>query len=326
MVTALACASHNAATDLPGRFRLEVARILEAVTDEPLLGAPMTTVTTNSSASFRRLTVRRSQRVLVSLTVAAMLVVITTADHLSGPYLDFSMFYLIPVAVTAWYSSRTTAIAVGAFAATVGAIAIGTVPDALPPAILAANAASRVAIFVFSAFLINAERETRARVALLSTTDPLTGLLNRRAFMEIGTDRLRVAARRCEPVTLVYADLDDLKSRNDRFGHEAGDRMIIDYANTISAVLRSSDLSTRIGGDEFCLLLTATDEAGAVELLTRLESASERLETGPIRASLGAVSTVPGPDCDLSTLIGDADALMYAAKTAGRGRHRTVTR
>ena len=90
----------------------------------------------------------------------------------------------------------------------------------------------------------------------LSTTDPLTGLLNRRAFYDLAAQSAcEQSSGGDEPLSLVYADLDDLKVRNDRAGHEAGDALLLTFADCLRTTFRDSDLLARMGGDEFCCLL-----------------------------------------------------------------------
>ncbi len=255
----------------------------------------------------------------------ALAVVITTADYLTNPYLAFATFYLIPVAMIAWYAPRVRALAF-AVAVTIASVVVRLLnPGVVDPEIEVANGVLRLVLFVFAVLLIEAERTARERVAKLSTTDPLTGTLNRRAFTDLSRDRLLQAARRGAPVTLVYFDLDDLKSRNDQFGHDAGDQMITTFADALSVAFRSTDLVTRIGGDEFCCLLTDTDEDEANVVLSRFESVVAQIGTMPMSVSTGAVSIVPTAETSITDLIREADMLMYRAKLAGKGQHRTAT-
>ena len=252
-------------------------------------------------------------------------VVITIADYLTDPYLAFATFYLIPVAIMAWFAPRSRALAFGVLVSLASVMVRSLKPGAVSRVIEMANGVLRLVLFVFAVLLIEAERSARTRVAKLSTTDPLTGTLNRRAFAELGRDRLLEAARRGAPVTLVYFDLDDLKSRNDRFGHDAGDHMITAFADTMRHTFRAIDLVTRIGGDEFCCLLTDTDEDEAKAALTRFGAVVSQTGPVPMSASMGAVTIVPTAETKITDLIHEADVLMYQAKLSGRGQCRTRT-
>jgi diguanylate cyclase (GGDEF)-like protein len=148
--------------------------------------------------------------------------------------------------------------------------------------------------------------------------DPLTSVKNRRAFLR---ELKRIAAfgqRYDVPASLVYFDLDDLKSLNDRFGHAAGDTALKAVADRLCGNIRESDVVGRMGGDEFAVLLVQADHATAQakgEILARLVEA-EPIQTGawlaPIRVSWGVRQIDPGADAE--ALIADADIAMFAMK------------
>jgi diguanylate cyclase (GGDEF)-like protein len=268
---------------------------------------------------------RRVHRGFAELSAVALAVVVTVADYFTDPYLAFSTFYLIPVAIMAWYSTRVRALGFCVVVTTAGIVARALDPGAVTLVVIVSNGLLRVVMFVFVVLLVEAERIARDRIARLSTIDPLTGMLNRRAFMAHGSERLAQAARRGSEVTLVYTDLDDLKSRNDAFGHESGDRMITDFVAAMTATFRETDLVTRIGGDEFCCLLVDTGEREANIVLDRFETIMARIGPDRVRASMGAVTTVATAATSLDDLVRAADALMYEAKLAGKGQRRTAT-
>ena len=158
-----------------------------------------------------------------------------------------------------------------------------------------------------------------------AVTDELTGLANRRRFMEVLELELKRSDRFKSPLALVLADLDDFKLVNDRFGHQTGDEVLRGLSRVFRASLRDVDLPARLGGEEFAVLLPETDELGAEGLAERLrtELALLRLE-GPgaeplrVTASFGvAVYPQAASGDDLLIL---ADAALYAAKAAGKNR------
>ncbi len=153
----------------------------------------------------------------------------------------------------------------------------------------------------------------------LATTDGLTGLSNRRAFLLVGQQVLKVAERMRTPVTLVFADLDDLKQINDRLGHAEGDRALSDAARLLAGTFRGSDVVARIGGDEFCVMFTATSGLDASKAMTRLQAAFEEHNANagrPYRLSLslGYVDFDPAAPSTLEELMERADRIMYANK------------
>ena len=163
------------------------------------------------------------------------------------------------------------------------------------------------------------EQRTKAQ------TDPLTGALNRRAFMARG-ERL-VARHRYEgaPLSLLFLDLDHFKSLNDRFGHAGGDDVLTCFVGLVNSCIRPTDFLFRIGGEEFCCLLPHTSTEHAHRIAERIrhqvETASVIVAGMPVKATVSigiASSEVSGHDLD--TLIRRADSAVYAAKRAGRNR------
>jgi len=150
--------------------------------------------------------------------------------------------------------------------------------------------------------------------------DPLTSVKNRPAFLR-ELKRIAAYAQRYEaPASLVYFDLDDLKSVNDRLGHAAGDAALKAVADRLTGHVRESDVVGRMGGDEFAVLLVQADYAMALakgEMLARLVEA-EPIQAGawlaPIRISWGARQI--DPKADPEALIADADVAMFAMKRA----------
>ena len=154
------------------------------------------------------------------------------------------------------------------------------------------------------------------RLHRLATSDPLTGLLNREGLRREGARALSTAQRTGAGLTVVAADLDGFKLVNDRDGHEAGDRLLVELADAWSAALRPGDLLARVGGDEFVLLLPGADEPAAHLVMSRVRAAS------PAAWSYGlAVHT---GEATLSLLLREADRDLYAAKAQRAGRAPTV--
>ena len=156
-------------------------------------------------------------------------------------------------------------------------------------------------------------------------TDPLTGALNRRAFMLRGERLLQRHAHEKAQLCLVFLDIDQFKAFNDRFGHSGGDDVLVSFVELVNACIRPTDFLFRIGGEEFCCLLpyTTTDQAYRVAERIRFQFEQTMMEvSGTVvraTASLGIAST-DAFGYDLETLMRRADMAVYAAKRAGRNR------
>jgi two-component system cell cycle response regulator len=159
---------------------------------------------------------------------------------------------------------------------------------------------------------------------LLATIDPLTGLRNRRAFVELGRVEINRSQRYVLPLSLVVIDVDHFKTINDRHGHAAGDRVLAALGTLLHRQLRTPDLPARWGGEEFVVALPNTDGAGGKVVAERLRRAVEALaieqDGTPIAvsASFGVASFRPGES--LESLVDRADRAMYTAKFNGRNR------
>jgi diguanylate cyclase (GGDEF)-like protein len=159
----------------------------------------------------------------------------------------------------------------------------------------------------------------------LALTDPLTGLFNRRAFLDSARRELGVARRHGREVALMIIDLDHFKAVNDRYGHRAGDVVLKKFVDTFNKMIRAGDTFSRYGGEEFVVLAPQSTQEGAIGLANRMLSALRAqtisFEGGETRitASIG-VTMVDEGDKDLDAALKRADEALYAAKGAGRDR------
>ncbi len=164
------------------------------------------------------------------------------------------------------------------------------------------------------------------RLAELSRTDELTGLLNRRAFTDDITSAMARARRVSQPAALLYVDLDNFKLLNDMHGHDAGDNALREVAAVLTRAVRPYDIAARIGGDEFALWLEDIEPAAAARRARRLLGDLRRwamLQPGtsrPLGASIGVAVFDPKAEEPAAAFIDRADRAMYRAKQAGRNR------
>lgn len=172
---------------------------------------------------------------------------------------------------------------------------------------------------------ITARNELEHKLRELSETDSMTGLLNRRRFMEEMEKQYGQFLRHATPTSLLLFDIDDFKAINDEYGHPCGDQVIMGIAEMCRAELRTVDYAARLGGDEFVVLFPHTSLDQALLVAERLR---ERVATGRLcQASLqGQVTISAGlsefmpTDHTVGTLISRVDKLLYRAKHGGRNR------
>ncbi|MEQ8701193.1 MAG: sensor domain-containing diguanylate cyclase, partial [Bauldia litoralis] len=171
--------------------------------------------------------------------------------------------------------------------------------------------------------------ELRQELEEQATTDPLTGLMNRRRFFEACRSELYRGTRFARPVALAIFDLDHFKRVNDTHGHHVGDLCLKAFVGAIQANIRQTDALARFGGEEFTLLMPETDLEAAELLCDRLREAVGRTTittpTGPIQITVSVGVTVCGrTENTIDPALSRADNALYAAKNQGRDRVRSL--
>jgi diguanylate cyclase (GGDEF)-like protein len=177
---------------------------------------------------------------------------------------------------------------------------------------------------VTGALLTRAVDQARREVEKLAITDPLTGLYNRRHLSERIRDEFVRMRRHPRSLSLALVDLDGFKQVNDRFGHEAGDRVLVTVAQRLRTGLREVDIVARFGGDEFVVLLPETSAAQACLVAGRIQQALSGQpidEHGIVDATFGVATTDDdGSKIDQDELLRRADHALLCGKRAGKGR------
>ena len=171
---------------------------------------------------------------------------------------------------------------------------------------------------------VSGRTETEGRLRHAALHDPLTRLPNRTLFADRLNQTLQSQGRGIGGTAVLFLDIDDFKGINDRFGHEAGDQLMVALAGRLRAPLRAGDTPARLGGDEFAILLAQTDESGAVDVAKRILAAFDPPfavggELVNVEVSIG-VAMSSGLDDTGSELLRRADMAMYAVKASDGSR------
>jgi diguanylate cyclase (GGDEF)-like protein len=258
-----------------------------------------------------------------------LIVLVAVADYVTAIELRFYIFYWPSIVMISWYAGRRWGFLAAALSAAGSALANGAEWLAVTKFVLCWNIGVNVASFALLAYMTSKLRVLVDWERDVARTDFVTGLPNTRAFYEALGVELSRSRRTRTSLTLAYLDIDDFKQLNDRFGHDAGDRALREIAQTIRGDLRDPDFVARLGGDEFAILLPGTDEDEAVLIIQRLQrtTISRAVDAGwEISFSIGLVSCA-GAGAIAEELVGQADSLMYEAKSAGKStiRHRLLT-
>jgi len=171
----------------------------------------------------------------------------------------------------------------------------------------------------------NQIEDNNCKLKQLASEDPLTGLFNPRMCTAIGEQLLKLAIRDGKPLSVIYMDLDHFKNINDTYGHQSGDQVLVHIAQVLNSFLRESDISARLGGEEFCAILPETDSQAAIELAEnmrqRIEQTIEHIGDVELHvtASFGVAQMLP-TDQSLADIQNRADQALYTAKKMGRNR------
>ena len=276
-------------------------------------------------------------RTTVATLIVAAIALVGLLDYVTGPWLSFALFYLVPVLAAAWFLGRGPALLAGMTAGIAWFEAEAWGHRGEPTRDLMWNSMSRLVMLIGMAAMVVRIREDRkrlkdvnARLAELLTgaeklarTDPLTGLPNRRAFLERLGDEMARARRSHSPVCIAYLDVDNFKHLNDRRGHAEGDQFLRQIAHAIRETVRAGDVAARLGGDEFAVLF-ADARREAVEplahrLLARVQKLGEPHAGMDLGASVGMAWFDKAPEGP-EQILQRADRAMYEAKSAGKHR------
>lgn len=259
----------------------------------------------------------------IGLGSLLVIVAIGLVDYFITANLGMSIFYVLPIASLTWYvQSRLGYLAGIASAFLWGLAEARRFPEGFHPFLMGWNTLVRLSFFILIVFLLVELKSAYQQERRLAQTDPLTALLNRRAFTEILEREIQRSQRYGFAFTLAYLDIDNFKQVNDRLGHAEGDRLLQKVADILTQGYRAGDYHARLGGDEFAILLAQTDQAQATPALQRLMAgfASLKAPIPSIGFSIGAVTFQETLPESAEKALSAADKVMYAAKSRGKNQ------
>jgi len=233
----------------------------------------------------------------------------------------FASLALLPVIAVAWFGGKAYGVFLAFIASIMWLMADITTNQQFSLSWAPwANALTRLATYSLVAFLVAIVRQQLVREREQATHDVLTGLQNRRAFLEKGNAEVVRSKRYSHPLALFFLDLDNFKSLNDTKGHDVGDEALRATARALQKSLRASDQIARLGGDEFAAILPEIDYDSAVETMRKVHTDINNALLGfaPVKVSIG-VACFEKAEFTFSELLKSADELMYEVKASGKG-------
>jgi diguanylate cyclase (GGDEF)-like protein len=244
-------------------------------------------------------------------------------DILAPGNASFSFLYLFPIAFVTWFGGKRAGFVISLVCA-----ALWSIDNVVDKSIVSAwNMLSTVAIFGTVSVMISKIHKLLKRERKLSRRDPLTGVMNVRAFSEIVEYEILRINRSVSPFSVAYLDLDNFKSVNDLYGHKKGDELLKAVVTNLARNLRQTDVIARVGGDEFAIFLPSTDHIEVKVVMDKIRKQLQKLMENLQRTvtfSMG-VLTCDNSEYGFDEIISMADRLMYEVKNSGKNNIRYST-
>ena len=264
---------------------------------------------------------------VVRVFVVALTCAISAADLLTPSYIVFIGTYLLPIYLAAWYCDVLTLLFVtGMSFAASSYVFLQNFPQDSPTWQMTFSAVSIGLVGIIFALTNLRLKKAFRKLRELTRIDPLTELSNRRDFDEKAHRELERTKRFNTPLSVVMLDIDHFKRVNDTYGHDAGDAVLKKLSVILREGVRGIDVTARIGGEEFAILMPGTTQQMATETAQRLRHTVSKTEIGladgrsiVVTVSMGVSSFGPD-DATMNEMMHRADRALYAAKQSGRNR------
>lgn len=273
--------------------------------------------------------VKYLQKIPANMAFATSILLIFLLGYLNfitGHELAFSVFYIIPVAFTAWRNGWKMAFAACLLCGVTDFISFICSDEEYKSLLYPAWGSTAHVIFLFliSGLIVKVNNQMML-IQSMTRTDPLTGCYNRKYFYEILGRELEKGKRNGTSIALAYIDLDNFKTINDTMGHKEGDFLLVKTVETVNHVIRTVDSLFRLGGDEFVIIINNPVSSELSGMFSRikdnLRSNLPARYNDMVSLSIGVVTCFA---CNVSSgeLIEKADKLMYDVKKSGKNNIR----
>ncbi len=272
---------------------------------------------------------RRGYKQLLLVLIIGLVLLIGWLRFLTGPEFAFSFLYLLPIITVTWLFGIRWGILVSVVSTLSWLLADLSMIDRFSNSYIPlANESFRLMVFLFIVVMITRHKKILETQKALAMMDPLTGVANRRAFLQLASTEIDRSRRYNHNFSVMVIDIDNFKQINDHFGHHTGDRLLTTVAETIKNHVRVIDIVARFGGDEFVVLLVKTGERSAALVTRKIQKqllGIMQKNQWPVTFSIGLATYHSIPD-SVDETIKAADDLMYHVKHNGKNniRHAVI--
>ncbi|HLQ24837.1 MAG TPA: GGDEF domain-containing protein [Acidiferrobacterales bacterium] len=263
---------------------------------------------------------KRWRRIVLWPVILALLIAAFLLHYLSGTLLDFYVVFLVPSLLATWFLGYRVGVLVTIASCFGWSYSDLTLRVDVPFWANIVNSLARLVVFFLFVWAVHQIRVLMDRLEVLSRTDGLTGLANRRAFLERGQLEIIRARRNEQPLSVMFIDVDNFKLINDTFGHQGGDAILLATAGTLAHSVRATDLVARLGGDEFVIVFPDTGGVTAIRVAKKIKKSATNIPTvpkHPVSFSIG-IATFKRAQTSFEAALRAADDLMYEVKLSGK--------